>query len=244
MAVWPGLVGSVRAHGRRCMVGLASAWVAWCSKRTARLRPPVGCQCALDLVVLCVAPGRARICRDTPAVGAHRCNHRLVLAGQQACSVVAHSLSLVGFVRVGAHALCMAAQPGAAGVSTERMRSSPSFQRQSTVPDSTSSLTLTAQFERFSAGRARDGDALSLVLPPGTVAHLAEACAAARSTASNLPLVAGTEAILDLIELMHALLGGFSKVVAADALSLRSTETLEQALSGLEKLRAELDQRQ
>ena len=58
-----------------------------------------------------------------------------------------------------------------------------------------------------------------------------------------MPLVASIEAILDLIELLHALLGGFSKVVAADALSLRSTETLEQALSGLEQLRAELGKR-
>ena len=111
------------------------------------------------------------------------------------------------------------------------------------MPDSTATLTLTAQFDRFSVGRARDGDALSLVLPPSTVAHLAEACAAARATASNLPLVSGTEAILDFMELMHALLGGYSKVVAADALSLRSTETLEEALSGLEQLRAELGNR-
>ena len=111
------------------------------------------------------------------------------------------------------------------------------------MPDSTSTLSLTAQFERFSVGRARDGDALSLVLPPSTVTHLAEACAAARAATSNIPLVAGTEAVLDHIELMHALLGGFSKVVAADALSLRSTETLEQALSGLEQLRAELGKR-
>ena len=111
------------------------------------------------------------------------------------------------------------------------------------MPDSTSTLTFTAQFDRFSVGRARDGDALSLVFPPSTVARLAEACAAARATTSNMPLVAGTEAIIDFIELMHALLGGFSKVVAAEALSLRSTETLEQALSGLEQLRAELGER-
>ena len=111
------------------------------------------------------------------------------------------------------------------------------------MPDSTATLTLTAQFDRLSVGRAREGDALSLVLPPSTVAHLAEACAAARATASNLPLVAGTETILDFVELMHALLGGYSKVVAADALSLRSTETLEEALSGLEQLRAELGNR-
>ena len=108
------------------------------------------------------------------------------------------------------------------------------------MPDSTSTLALIAQFDRFSVGRARDGDAPSLVFPPGTVARLAEACAAARAAASNVPLVAGTEAIEDFIALMHALLGGYAKVVAADALSLRSTETLEQALSGLEQLRAEL----
>ena len=111
------------------------------------------------------------------------------------------------------------------------------------MPDSTPTLTFTAQFARFSVGRARDGEALSLVFPPTTVAHLAEACAAARATTANMPLVPGTEAILDFIELMHALLSGFSKVVAADALSLRSTETLEQALSGLEQLRAELGKR-
>jgi hypothetical protein len=108
------------------------------------------------------------------------------------------------------------------------------------MPDPTSTLTLTAQFDRFSVGRARDGDAASMVLPPSTVAHLAEACAAARAAIPNTPLVAGTEAIEDFIGLMHALLAGYSKVVAADALALRSTETLEQALSGLEQLRSEL----
>ena len=34
--------------------------------------------------------------------------------------------------------------------------------------------------------------------------------------------------------------GGYAKVVAADALALRSTETLEQALSEIEQLRVEL----
>ena len=108
------------------------------------------------------------------------------------------------------------------------------------MPDSASTFTLTAQFDRFSVGRARDGDAPSLVLPPDTIARIAEACAAARAATSSTPLVASTEAIEDFIALMHALLGGYSKVVAADALSLRSTETLEQALSGLEQLRADL----
>jgi uroporphyrinogen-III synthase len=81
------------------------------------------------------------------------------------------------------------------------------------------------------------------VFPPDTVARLAEACAAARATTANVPLVAGTETIEDLIALMDALLGGYSKVVAADALALRSTQTLEQALSELEQLRAELGKR-
>ena len=111
------------------------------------------------------------------------------------------------------------------------------------MPDSTPTLTLTAQFERFSVGRTRDGDALSLVLPPGTVTRLLDACAAARASSMSMPAFSGTEAIEDFVELIHALLGGFSKVVAADALSLRSTETLEQALSGLEQLRAELGKR-
>jgi tRNA1(Val) A37 N6-methylase TrmN6 len=106
-----------------------------------------------------------------------------------------------------------------------------------------SALTLTAQFDRFSAGRVRDGDALSLVLPPDTVARLVEMCASARAMASKLPLVAGTEAIEDLLALLDALLAGFSAVVAADALALRSTDTLEQALEGLEQLRAELRKR-
>ena len=111
------------------------------------------------------------------------------------------------------------------------------------MPDSTSTLALTAQFERFSVGRTRDGEALSLVLPPDTVARLVDACAAARASTLSLPPIAGTEAIEGLVELIHALLGGFSKAAAADALSLRSTETLEQALSGLEQLRTELGKR-
>ncbi len=52
--------------------------------------------------------------------------------------------------------------------------------------------------------------------------------------------IAGAEVVEDLVELLHALLSGYSKVVAADALALRSTETLEQALSEIEQLRGEL----
>lgn len=108
------------------------------------------------------------------------------------------------------------------------------------MPDSIDTLTLTAKYSRFSVGRAREGDPLSLVLPPDTVARLADACAAARAFTLSTPPVAGTEALEDLVELMHALLGGYAKVIAADALALRSTETLEQALSQIEQLRAEL----
>jgi hypothetical protein len=80
---------------------------------------------------------------------------------------------------------------------------------------------------------------LSLVLPPETVTRIGDACAEARPN-ECMPPVAGTEAVEDLIELLHALFGGYAKVVAADALALRSTETLEQALSEIEQLRVEL----
>lgn len=108
------------------------------------------------------------------------------------------------------------------------------------MPDSNDFLTLTAQYDRFSVGRIREGEVLSLVLPPDTVTRLTGACAAARAATLSMPPIAGAEAIEDLVELMHALLGGYAKVVAADALALRSTETLEQALSEMEQLRAEL----
>ena len=108
------------------------------------------------------------------------------------------------------------------------------------MPESKNTLSLTAQYDRFSVGRTREGDPLSLVLPPNTVARLAGACAAARAATLVMPPVAGTEAIEDLVEVMHALLGGYAKVIAADALALRSTETLEQALSDIKQLRAEL----
>lgn len=108
------------------------------------------------------------------------------------------------------------------------------------MADSKDLLTLTAQYDRFSVGRIREGDRLSLVLPPDTITRLAGACAAARAATLSMSPVAGAEAIEDLVELMHALLGGYAKVVAADALALRSTETLELALSEMEKLRAEL----
>ena len=101
-------------------------------------------------------------------------------------------------------------------------------------------LTLTGQYDHFSVGRLREGDSLSLVLPPETVTRLGDACAEARARTMCMPPVAGMEAVEDLIELLHALFGGFSKVVAADALALRSTETLEQALSEMEQVRAEL----
>ena len=108
------------------------------------------------------------------------------------------------------------------------------------MPDSKNALTLTGQYEHFSVGRLRDGDPLSLVLPPETVARLGGACAEARARAIDMPPVAGTDAVEDLVELLHSLLSGYSKVVAADALALRSTETLEQALTEIEQLRVEL----
>ena len=108
------------------------------------------------------------------------------------------------------------------------------------MPDAKDTLTLTARYDYFSVGRAREGDALSLVLPPDAVNRLVGACAAARARMMSMPPVAGADAIEDLVELLHSLLGGYSKVVAADALALRSTETLEQALSEIEQLRVEL----
>lgn len=108
------------------------------------------------------------------------------------------------------------------------------------MPDSKDTLTFTAQYERFGVGRVRESDSLSLVLPPDTVTRLASACAAARASTLSMPPVAGAEAVEDFVELMHALLGGYAKVIAADALALRSTETLEQALSEMERLRLEL----
>jgi len=107
------------------------------------------------------------------------------------------------------------------------------------MSDSISTLTLTARYDHFSVGRLRDGDPLSLVLPADTVNRLNGACAAARARMLAMPPVAGTEDIEDLVELMHALLGGYAKVAAADALALRSTETLQQALSEIEQLRRE-----
>ena len=107
------------------------------------------------------------------------------------------------------------------------------------MADSPNALTLAAQYDHFSVGRLREGDALSLVLPPETVNRLGDACAAARAQTLCMPPVAGMEAVEDLIELLHALFGGYAKVVAADALALRSTETLEQALSEMEQLRVE-----
>jgi hypothetical protein len=108
------------------------------------------------------------------------------------------------------------------------------------MPESTNALILTEQYTNFSVGRIREGDPLSLVLPPETVTRLSDACAEARARTMCMPPVAGMEAVEDLLELLHALFGGYSKVVAADALTLRSTETLEQALSEIEQLRAEL----
>ena len=92
------------------------------------------------------------------------------------------------------------------------------------MPEPTNTLTLSAQYSHFSVGRLREGDGLSLVLPPETVSRLADACAEARARTLCMPPLAGMEAIEDLIELLHALFGGYSKVVAADALALRSTE--------------------
>ena len=108
------------------------------------------------------------------------------------------------------------------------------------MPDTRHRLTLTGEYERFSVGRMIEGDPLAMVLPFETVARLSESCAAARAATLNMAPIAGAEAIEDLVELMHALLGGYAKVAAADALAARSTETLQQALSEIAQLRAEL----
>ena len=107
------------------------------------------------------------------------------------------------------------------------------------MTDSNATLNLTARYEHFGVGRVRDSDPLSLVLPADTVNRLNGACAAARARMLAMPPVSGMEDIEDLVELMHALLGGYAKVAAADALALRSTETLQQALSEIEQLRRE-----
>ena len=54
-----------------------------------------------------------------------------------------------------------------------------------TQSDPRNTLNLTGQYDRFSVGRAREGDALSLVLPPETVTRVAEACADRKSTRLN-----------------------------------------------------------
>lgn len=108
------------------------------------------------------------------------------------------------------------------------------------VSESSAALNLTGQYDYFSVGRTREGDALSMVLPPETINRLATSCAAARAKTLAMPPVEGAHEIEDLVELLHALLGGFAKVAAADALALRSTETLQEALSEIEELRREL----
>ena len=108
------------------------------------------------------------------------------------------------------------------------------------MPEPSNTLILTGQYAHFSVGRLHEGDALSLVLPPETVSRLGDACAEARARTMCMPPVAGMETVEDLLELLHALFSGYSKVAAADALATRSTETLEQALSEIEQLRVEL----
>lgn len=110
------------------------------------------------------------------------------------------------------------------------------------MSESSAALSLTGQYDYFSVGRMRQGDALSMVLPPETINRLTTSCAAARSKMLVMPPVEGSHEIEDLVELLHALLGGFAKVSAADALALRSTETLQEALSEIEQLRRELGQ--
>ncbi|HVO00059.1 MAG TPA: hypothetical protein VMT49_08465 [Steroidobacteraceae bacterium] len=106
--------------------------------------------------------------------------------------------------------------------------------------DARAALNLTGQYDYFSVGRNTDGEGLSLVLPPATVNRLISSCAAARAKLLGMPPVEGSHEVEDLVELLHALLGGFAKVAAADALALRSTDTLQQALSEIEQLRKEL----
>jgi hypothetical protein len=108
------------------------------------------------------------------------------------------------------------------------------------VSESSAALSLTGQYDYFSVGRMREGDTLSMVLPPETINRLTSSCAAARAKTLAMPPIEGAHEIEDLVELLHALLGGFAKVAAADALASRSTETLQEALSEIEELRREL----
>jgi hypothetical protein len=116
VAVWPGLVGSVCVHGHRCMVGLACQRVCGRTTRAACFSCSVSGQCPLDLVVFCLAPWWAGLCRNSAALGPHSCHHGPVLEGQPRRRRVARSLPCLGVVRCSAHTFKLAAQPRVVGL--------------------------------------------------------------------------------------------------------------------------------
>ena len=94
------------------LMGVA-AWLVWRERgwRAQRLFGAAGGECGLDVALLRMAPGRARVRRDPSAVGADRRDDGRLLAHQAVGGGSARSLSPLGDLRVGAGVCNVEAQP-------------------------------------------------------------------------------------------------------------------------------------
>ena len=111
----------VFSYGRRSLACLARRRISRCT-HFAHTLPCAACsQCALELALLWLAPGRFGVRRHRSAVGAYRCNTRCVLAHLVAGRSATHSISLVGQLRLGTQLFGLATQPAALGITCVRL---------------------------------------------------------------------------------------------------------------------------
>jgi hypothetical protein len=109
--------------------------------------------------------------------------------------------------------------------------------------NSSETFTIVAENAETRVGRVHADDPLSLILSPQVVADLSELCALARTRSLGLPPAAGADAIKALVERLHKLLADFHRVVEADALTVRQSETVKDAIRDIERIRDELGNR-
>src|SRR5918993_802627 len=99
MAVRTGMERALPGDGRGSVAGVAGTQRAWHVNGAGAVRRTAGAERAVDVAVLRVAEGRARLCRDHPAVAARRSDHGYVLAHPGARRGAAGPVPRVGQLR-------------------------------------------------------------------------------------------------------------------------------------------------
>lgn len=133
LAVRPRLVGSLRIHRGRRMAGVAHPRVHRRPRGNARVPCSASSERTMDLAFLCLAPRRSGIRGNLVPLDAHYFHRRLVLANQYSRRSAAHTVFIVGVLRVGADIRHVAVKPRAVGMNKGKLLSVCAPRRLSTV---------------------------------------------------------------------------------------------------------------